>query len=502
MKPFSLAGVTFPTGRPALVAFWRHDCPTCEVVMPVVDRVEGMEVLSISQSEPDDTFAFVERHGLRLPFACDRDLVVSDQWDLDTVPALFLCDGGGEARDQMVGWDAGQFRRLLAEAGVPAPDLGGLPAHRPGCGARNLDPSESGRLRVRREGHRLHSRRLTRPALEDPFEFFFERGMTDGLPVVPPTEERVLAMLDGTTRDPGEVVALVPPNLGPATVEKVAVNAVMAGCRPEYLPVVLTAVAAACTDEFNMHGLLATTYFAGPVVMVNGPIRHRIGMNAGGNALGQGNRANATIGRALQLTVRNVGGGRPGEIDKATLGQPGKLTFCFAENEEASPWEPLHVERGFAPSESAVTLFGGEGPRAVVDQISRTARQVATSIGLCAATVAHPKLPGGFDALVIVSPEHCARFRDDGWSKADLRARIREVTTRPLGSWRRDDECGEGVPPGALGDDDDMPLAKFLHDGQLPIVVAGSDAGLFSALVGGWVSGAGGSQMVTRRIEE
>ena len=336
--------------------------------------------------------------------------------------------------------------------------------------------------------------------MEDPIEYFFERGLTDGLPVVPPTPARVLAMLDGTTREPDDVVAVVPPNLVPATVEKVAVNAVMAGCRPEYLPVVLAAVEAVCTDEFNMHGLLATTYFAGPVLIVNGPIRREIGMNSGHNALGQGNRANATIGRAVQLVVRNVGGGRPGEIDKATLGQPGKYTFCFAENEEKSPWEPLHVERGFGADESTVTVYGGEGPRSVVDQVSRTARQLATSFGLAAQAVAHPKLPAAFDALFVVSPEHCARFADDGWTKADLRARIREVTTQPLSYWRRDDECGEGLMPGQVSDDDTMMFPKFLHDGQLPIAVAGSDAGLFSAIVGGWVSGATGSQMVTRRI--
>jgi hypothetical protein len=223
-------------------------------------------------------------------------------------------------------------------------------------------------------------------------------------------------------------------------------------------------------------------------------------MNSGHNALGQGNRANATIGRAVQLIVRNLGGGRPGEIDKATLGQPGKYTFCFAENEEDSPWEPLHVERGFAASDSTVTAYAGEGPRSVVDQISRSARHLATSLGLAAQSVGHPKLPAGFDAMLVISPEHCRSFAADGWSKADVRARIREVTTKPLGEWRRNDECGEGLPAGAVSTDDSTPFPKFLHDGQLPIVVAGSRAGMFSAIIGGWVTGPTGSQMVTRRI--
>src|SRR2546425_6438677 len=154
----------------------------------------------------------------------------------------------------------------------------------------------------------------------------------------------------------------------------------MAGCKPEYLPVVLAAVEAACTDEFNAHGLLATTSFSGPVVIVNGPVRRRIAMNAGGNALGQGNRANATIGRALQLVIRNVGGGRPGEVDRSTMGNPGKYTFCFAEDEQGSPWEPLSVERGLPPGTSAVTLFAGEGVRGVVDQLSREPESLARSL--------------------------------------------------------------------------------------------------------------------------
>jgi hypothetical protein len=196
-------------------------------------------------------------------------------------------------------------------------------------------------------------------------------------------------MLTGTTRDPADIVAVVPPDLVECTVEKVAINAVLAGCKPEYLPVVITAVVAACTDAFNIHGLLATTYFSSPVMIVNGPITKAIGMNAGINVLGQGNRANATIGRALQLVVRNVGGGRPGGVDRATLGNPGKYTFCFAEDEAGSPWEPLHVERGLAPDASAVTLFAGDGVRGMVDQLSREPDSLARSLAACLQAVPH-----------------------------------------------------------------------------------------------------------------
>src|SRR5207302_1756245 len=205
------------------------------------------------------------------------------------------------------------------------------------------------------------------------------------------TPERVLRMLEGTRRTPDEIVAIVPPGYAGCTVEKVAINAVLAGCRPEHLPVVLAAVEAVCTDAFNIHGVLATTYFVGPVVVVNGPIARAIGMNSGVNALGQGNRANAAIGRALQLVVRNVGGGRPGEVDRATLGNPGKYTFCFAEDETGSPWESLADERGMPPGASAVTLFAAEGVHGVVDQLSRAPESLARSYAACLRTVAHPK---------------------------------------------------------------------------------------------------------------
>jgi len=300
----------------------------------------------------------------------------------------------------------------------------------------------------------------------------------------------------GTARPPDEIVAVVPPDLVACTVEKVAVNAVMAGCRPEYLPLVLAALEAACTDEFNGHGLLATTHFSGPMIVVNGPLAQSVGMNSGVNALGQGNRANATIGRALQLVIRNVGGGRPGEVDRATLGNPGKYTFCFAEDEAGSPWESLAVERGVPAGASAVTLFAAEGVRGVVDQISRTADSLARSFASCLRTVAHPKLVLGWDAFVVVSPEHARVFRDAGWSKARLRDEITALLTIP----------GEQLVRGVGGIEEGMPMSfaadhypKF-RTGGLWFVHAGGQAGLFSAIIGGWASGPAGSQPVTREV--
>jgi hypothetical protein len=290
------------------------------------------------------------------------------------VPTLLRLTAGAEVA-RAEGWLREEWQRVSGVDGL-GPDL---PEHRPGCGSRTLEPAVADRLRVRHEGSRLRSRRVEIAELEDEFEALHDRGWSDGLPVVPPTEARMLRMLDGTTRAPDEVVALVPPNLVECTVEKVAANAVLAGCRPEYLPVVLAAVEAACTEEFNAHGVVATTWGAGPAIVVNGPIARSIGMNGGVNALGQGNRANATVGRALQLVLRNVGGGVPGGIDRATLGSPSKYTLCFTEDEDGSPWEPLSVARGLPAGTSAVTVFAAEGPRGVADQRSRTPPRCARS---------------------------------------------------------------------------------------------------------------------------
>lgn len=222
----------------------------------------------------------------------------------------------------------------------------------------------------------------------------------------------------------------MPPDLVPCTVEKVAINAVMAGCKPEYMPVVLAAVEAALVDEFGMHGLLCTTMFAGPLVLVNGPVAKRIGMNSGVNALGQGNRANASIGRALQLVVRNVGGGRPGEIDRATMGTPGKYSFCFAEAED-SDWDSLAVQRGFSKDQSVVTLFAAEGVQGIVDQKSRAPESLARSFALSLRAVDHYKLAMHGDAILVVSPEHCRVFTDAGWNKARLLKELETLLTLP-----------------------------------------------------------------------
>ena len=198
------------------------------------------------------------------------------------------------------------------------------------------------------------------------FERFTREGWTDGLPIVPPTEERVARMLAGTDFDPSCSLGPMPPSWGEATIAKLAVNAVMAGCTPEYFPVIVTAVRAMLAKPFNLYGIQGTTNPATPVLIVNGPITREIGINARGNLFGPGFRANATIGRAIRLIMTTIGGGVPQQADKAMLGNPAKYTCCFAENEAQSPWPPLHVERGFAPGTSTVTVFGGAAPANII----------------------------------------------------------------------------------------------------------------------------------------
>jgi hypothetical protein len=270
---------------------------------------------------------------------------------------------------------------------------------------------------------------------------------------------------------------------------------------------VIAALEAVCTDEFNIHGIMSTTWGATPVIVVNGPIRRRLDMNMGMMALGYGTRSNATIGRALKLVLRNVGGARPGDVERSTLGAAGKFTTCFAEWEERSPWEPLHVERGFKRDENVVTVFGLEaGSRQIADQTSRTARALAGSLGMGLEACWHPKNHGAGEILLIVSPEHADTLAREKWTKAQVRARIQEVTSRPIRELIRDDDSGEGIPPSALAGATEERLAekiaKFRRPEDINIIVAGGNAGKFSAVFAGWVSGPMGSSSVSRRIEE
>lgn len=468
-----------------LIVVAKRECPTCTLVEPLLRELSASATVTVySQDDPD-----FGRGASSIIF--DESLEHSFGLDIEFVPTLIRVVDGVEV-ERTYGWHREDWQRISGQR-----DLGhALPASRPGCGSMTLEPGVAESLAVRFGKARFQSRSIELGDSEDPIEACFARGWSDGLPVVPPTRERVLRMLSGTSRDPAEIIGMVPPDLAACTVEKVAINAVMAGCKPEYMPVVLAAVEAALIDEFAMHGILCTTMFAGPVVIVNGPIAKAVGMNSGVNALGQGNRANASIGRALQLVIRNVGGGRPGEVDRSTLGTPGKYTFCFAES-EVDEWEPLSVERGFTRKASTVTLFAGEGVQGIVDQKSRTPESLARSFAACMRSVDHPKLAMAGDALLVVSPDHCRVFFEAGWSKARLLEELNRLLLLPADEMLAGvGGIAEGLPKSLAG----TQIPKFRPGGIL-IVRAGGGAGLFSAVIAGWAaSGPVGSIPVTKEI--
>ena len=483
-----------------VLALVKHDCPVCDQVLPALDAA-GARLMS--QSSPENTAAQAARLGLSRVPEVDADLILADRFDPAAVPAVLLLDDGAE-RDRVEGLARDRLAALVAEAGATL-DVEGLPAMRPGCASLTRDPEVAARLAARRaraEG-RIVARELSIGELEDPFEALHERGMTDGLPVVPPTPARVVALLEHTSRHPQDLVAEVPPYGGRATVEKVAINAVMAGCEGPELPIVLAALEAACREDFALQGVIATTSPPGPVVVVSGPYALEAGMNAHGNALGQGNRANLTLGRALQLTIRNVGGGRPGREDRAAHGGPGKVGFAFPERLDATaPWPGLaHARSALAPTETGVTVFAGEGPRFVVDQLVREPEALAATLACELEHVASLRQRLGFDALLVLGPEYGRIFREAGWSRERVQDELYRRSHRPAGELVRGaGGIAAGLDPSSV-DDPAAPVAKFAAPDRILLAYAGGDAGLFGMIIGGWASGELGSAPQTVSIE-
>ncbi|MSR13451.1 MAG: thioredoxin [Gammaproteobacteria bacterium] len=470
----------FPEG---LIAVVKRDCPTCLLVDPILKSIESRG-LSVTVYVQDDPTFSSNSHVID-----DRGLEYSFRLGIETVPTLIRITDGREAA-RAVGWQRAEWEALTGLAAL-APEL---PAYRPGCGSVSVEPGIAERLAVRYGTRTMQARRIEVPPLEDEFEWCFERGWSDGLPLVPPTEERVYRMLTGTTRDPNEILGAMPPNLSPCSVEKVAINAVMAGCKPEYLPVVLAAVEAALDPVFCLHGLLATTWFSAPMIIVNGPVREAIGMNWQGNVLGQGNRANATIGRALQLVVRNVGGGKPLEADQSTFGTPAKYTFCFAEDEN-TPWTTLAEDHGISRERSSVTLFSADGPLGCLDQKSRAPAGLIYSLAGSLRGINHIDIANAADVVIVIGPEHGRVFDEAGWSKAEVVAALHEHLQIPA------QDLGMGTDKALVSVADVPPtMPKFRHGG-LSLVRAGGAAGLFSAIIPGWLmKGSLGTDPVTKEI--
>ncbi len=294
----------------------------------------------------------------------------------------------------------------------------------------------------------------------------------DGLPVVPPTPERVERMIAACGRAPDEIVAEIDPRRGVASVEKIAVNAVMAGCRPEYMPVLVAAVEAVAAPEFNLHGIQTTTNPVAPLLVVNGPVRRQVGLNCERNALGPGRRANATIGRALRLVLLNIGGAIPGRLDKATLGMPGKYTFCLGENEEESPWEPLHVERGFGAGESTVTAIGAQGTNNVLALSGGAREALVLTADMMAVMGNNNALFGRGHPTVFFSPGHARQLVEQGYrTKRAVQEALFELAKIPRSRYP-DKEVFPLVPLGERTlDGDRVCVARRPQD--VLVVVAG-----------------------------
>lgn len=337
------------------------------------------------------------------------------------------------------------------------------------------------------------------PLPVDDIEACFAAGWTDGRPVVPPTPERVERMLGDWAARRDEVVAVLAPGQGRATVEKIAANAVMAGCLPEHLPVVLEGVRAIAEPAFCLEDCVTTVHSVSPMLLVTGPIAERLELNGGANALGQGNRANATIGRALMLVIQNIGQARPGGLDATTIGHPGKFGFCFTESRE-SPWAPLHVERGFAPGDSAVTAYGADGPFCICDFGRPTPEELIESLAHSLA------VPGSYNFFfrdeiwIVMSPEHADGVARYGWSKDDVKQALWERARLDAGTLKRRTLYGFAdvvIEPdwyAGAEDGDLIPICR--RPDQVVVVCAGAPYGGYSAGILGMVSS------VTRKIEE
>jgi hypothetical protein len=486
----TIGGLT--AGGAALLVFVSEHCPTSALALrrlgplcPAWARA-GLTATAIFEDPLDVAIRTARRLGWAGQVAAQEPpYPASRAYGLATVPTTVLVGRHGLIVGTMTGWDRRALVGLLHEArqglgaALPVPPEAG-PLAKPGCSSKAaLDPELVAAMSGQGGG--------------DELEEMFERGWTDGLPVVPPTAERVEAMLGGW--DGGQSLGLVPPAMGEATLERVAACAVLAGCRPEYFPVVAAAARAALDPAFNLHGQAVTTQPAGQLVVVNGPVREAIGLNSGMGALGPGFRANLTIGRALRLLVSLTGGAMPGAMDRSTLGQMGKLGFCVAEDEECSPWEPLHVERGFAAGQSVVTVIGSDAPLSISDHRSRTPEDLAYILAWAAASAWSTHWwPLAEPSVFVICPEHAQMFREAGWTKQRLREFMFAAVRKPARLLRR----GETTPAVQAAAPEAL-VPKWASPEAIVLLVAGGEAGRYSAVLGPCTGM--GSQIVSREVE-
>lgn len=460
-----------------LIVVVERDCPTSQGALRALADTDG-RVAVVSQGRIEATQSLLAAcgmgHGGDALAGAVAVLVDTAPYDVSrrlgaaTVPSFLLVDDGVVVAHQE-GWDAAVVGQLVARAGGTLRSDGGLPGVKPGCQSRHTFDAE-----LQHELEREDAALAGDPAgrIED----LWELGWHDGLPVVPPTPGRVQAMLDG--RNPETSLGLLGPAQGEVTYERLAACAVMAGCTPAYWPVVEAGARAVIDPAFNAHGVINTTHFASPWLIVNGPIRNRLGMNAGSNVLGPGNRANATIGRAVRLMMQLTGGGNPGGLDQSTLGGQHKITACIPEHEEASPWEPWHVTCGYDPDISTVLAIVGEGPAGFHDHTSNTPEDLGLTVAKAAGNALVPAgspafHSAGSETLILLCPEHATTFHQGGWSKQ----RLREYIVEHGGGKHADPE-------------------------ELVIIVTGGRVGRFSAVAGPWAGHGLGSTPVLRIIQD
>ena len=490
-EPVTIAGLT--RGGCALLLFVSQECPTSALALRNLGplcagwQAAGLSCTAVFEDPLEIALRVARVSGWTgtvvsqpAPYQASQD------YGLQSVPTAFLVDSAGRILRRVTGWDQPAMAELIeTAAGRGAADLARPearhPLRKPGCQSKAaLDPEIAAAVAAASD--------------TDELEEMFERGWTDGLPVIPPTTERVEAML-GRGFDGDASLGEVPPAMGEATLGRVAACAVLAGCRPEYFPVVVAAARAALDPAFNLHGQAVTTQPAGQLIVVSGPVRHAIGLNSGMGALGPGNRANLTIGRALRLLVELTGGGMPGALDRSTLGHMGKVGFCVAEDEEVSPWEPLHVERGFGADQSVVTLIGCDAPLSISDHRSRTPEDLAWTLAWAAASQWSTNWwPLREPSVFVICPEHAAMFREHGWTKQRLREFMFESVHKPAAELRR----GETTPQVHAADPGDE-VPKWASPDSIVLLVAGGEAGRYSAVLGPCTGM--GFQIVSREVE-
>jgi len=492
-----------------IVAVLQTDCPTCRLIAPYLNKLAGasIPVTAISQDPEEVTNEFARQMDIRFSIERDPDYVTSKRLQVVTVPTLYVLDDREQVVREEPGFDKkalNEIAALFGQAPIATP-YDGAPQSKPGCTSRHLEAVTADGTAPALD---LHSTRGTSASVielsdsEDPFEYCY-RVFGDALPVIPPTRERVDQMLRACDRDAREIIARVPPCYGEATVEKIAANAVMAGCRPEMMRVLIPLVRAACDERFNAHGVQATTHFAAPLIVINGPIRRELGFYSRQNVFSNVARANSSTGRALQLILLNLGGARPDSIDMSALGNPGKFSYCIAENEEENPWEPFHVDAGLTREQSAVSLIAAEAPHGVSEHNARTARGVLKTISYALTTVWSYRFCGFFEATVVLGPEHVHTIHRDGFGKQDVKHFLFENTGVPLRCYDGD-EPGEGKHQRGtykeIRIDGEPCYQKFRDPDSIRVLVAGGTAGKFSAVLASWSTGPRGSQAVTYPI--